>query len=165
MEINKTSKNILIIIALLFFLAIVLIGTGVFLLFSSKDERNNGDFEINYEKEKVINLSSVKKGTVYSNSIKVVNNTNESLVYSVSFVNVSNNFKEQNKLLYMLDTHDPDAFYIGKSQLPVADMTLSDSVKINPNTTHSYTFTIFFEGDTDKEKNSTFIGELDLKTV
>ena len=164
-KITKSNNFNFILIFLILGIIIIISGFSLFIFSSNEDKKVSKKeiFEINYEKENIIKLSNVKKGIVYSNKIKVVNNTNDDLSYSVSFLNVSNTFNEQNKLLYVLDTHDSGALFVAKSQLPVVAFDLSNDVKIKSKTTHSYIFTVYFEGDVNKEKNSSFVGELKFK--
>ncbi len=167
MENKITKSNNINFILIFLILGIIFIISGICLcLFSSNEDKKISKkeiLEINYEKENIINLSNVKKGIIYSNKIKVINNTNKDLSYSVSFLNVSNTFNEQNKLLYVLDTHDSGALFVAKSQLPVVAFDLSNDVKIKSKTTHSYIFTVYFEGDVNKEKNSSFVGKIIFK--
>ena len=122
-----------------------------------------GEITVNYEKNNKIDKNSIKKGIVYKNTITVTNNSKSDLEYKIIWKDISNKFKEQNKLLYMIDTHDSGAAYLSKSQLPVTDFTIFKTITIKKGATHKYEIKIDFQGDTTKEKNSTFTGELLIK--
>ena len=157
---NNNKKSIILVVIILLIITIVSVLINKKTIFNSKS-----NLDINYGNGKVIELTNIKGETPYKNSIKVTNNTNKDLVYSVTWTKVSNSFKEQNKVLYTLDTHDAGALFIGKSQLPVADSTLSDKVEIKAKTTHTYDVTVYFNGDSSQEQNNKFTGSIEINQV
>ena len=151
---------------LLALLIVVII--GIFLiLFNGKSmpKISGSNLDIKYEKDQKIELSNVKKGTVYTNKVVISNNTDKDKYYEIYWKDVTNNFKEQNRLLYELDTSDQDAAYVGKSQLPIADFTLFEKITIKKKSKHTYNVSVYFTGDPNKEKKNTFEGKIEFKQI
>lgn len=142
-------------------IAILLIIIIIILLTNKKP--TGPKLEIDYGKSKTISLSNIKKGKPYTKNIVIKNNSDQDLTYKISWVGIKNNFKEQNKLLYEVNSHDQDTAYLGKSQIPVADFELFDKVIIKKKSTQTYIFTVYFNGDEKKENKSTFKGILEIK--
>lgn len=161
---NYINKN-KIIIAIIVIFVLIIFALFIFKGSSSSENVNTKGFSIDYGNNKLIQLSKVKSGTIYKNDIVVTNKSSKNLKYSVKWKNVKNTFKEQNELLYKLDTTNSEALYIGDSQVPVTDFTLSNEVLIKKGTSHTYTLYIYFKGDSAKEKNSIFKGLLDIKEI
>ena len=150
-------------------LIIILISIIIVSILSINFSRDNNtksnkesQISITYEKSKKIKINNIQKGLVYSNKIKVKNNTNKDVYYSIKWLNVKNTLVNQNKFLYKIDTQNSDAFYITDSQVPVADYMLSEKVLIRKNLTHTYEVTIKYIDDPGKEKNSSFEGIIEL---
>lgn len=162
---KKRIKLILIIIVI-----ICVIGVSMFLFLRKNDNASltkttTQILEIDYGKGKEIKLTSLKKGKVYDNTIVITNNSDDTIYYLVKWINVSNNYVYQNKLLYEIDTEDNDAAYIGKSQLPIADSPLFDKVKLEKGKSHKYFVSIEYNGNINKEKNRSFTGILKIDQV
>ncbi len=159
------NKNKIIIIAII---ALILIFCLIFVFYNKAGKtssREEFSISVNYKNGKEIELSNIQKGQVYSNKIIVSNNADDDMYYSVKWVNVSNKFNDQNKLIYKLDTHDADALFVGNSQIPITSCTLSDKVLIRKRSTHTYELTINFDGDTSQEKENMFKGAIEIKQI
>lgn len=169
MEMNKNIENTKVKYFIIIGLVIVLLIVCLFFIFNKKTPINTNvdknTLDIKYEKGKEIELSNLKRGTVYTNNIVVSNKSDKDLKYEINWVDVSNTFVGQNKLLYKLDTHDPFAAYIGDSQIPISDFNLKEEVDIFKGDTHTYNFSIKFDGDEQKEKNNKFKGILEFKQI
>ena len=154
------SKNIVIFIVV----SVLMISLGYILTHKKIGFEEESNLEINYGKGQTIELSNITEGTPYTNEITVTNKTDKDIVYTISWTKVSNSFQEQNKLLYTIDTHDEGALFIGKSQIPVADASYQE-VTIKAKGTHTYTISVYFEGDSVQEQNSVFKGSIEIKEV
>lgn len=157
----KKNKIILLLIA-----SVLIIG-AIFLIFNlSKDKEMEKEvLDVDYEKEKTIELGELKKGEVYNDTIVVTNKSDNTIYYSVKWSNVDNNYVMQNKLLYEIDTDDEGASYIGKSQLPIANSPLFDKVKLEKGKSHKYYLTITYDGDVSKEKGKSFKANLEFSEI
>lgn len=157
----KRSKIILsIVVFVLIFIAVFL----VFIL--SKEKEVEKEFlDVNYGKDKTIEIDEVKKGKVYDDTIVVTNKSDKTIYYSVKWNNVNNDYVMQNKLLYEIDTDDEGASYIGKSQLPIANSPLFDKVKLEKGEFHKYYLTITYDGNTLKEKGKKFQANLEISEI
>lgn len=157
----KKNKIILLLIA-----SVLIIG-AIFLIFNlSKDKEMEKEvLDVDYEKEKTIELGELKKGEVYNDTIVVTNKSDNTIYYSVKWSNVDNNYVMQNKLLYEIDTDDEGASYIGKSQLPIANSPLFDKVKLEKGESHKYYLTITYDGDVSKEKGKSFKANLEFSEI
>ncbi|MBQ6546730.1 MAG: hypothetical protein IJL74_01880 [Bacilli bacterium] len=154
------SKNIVILIVA----SVLIISLGYILTHKNLGFIGEPNLKINYGKGQTIELSNITEKVPYTNEVTVTNNTDKDIVYSVSWVKVSNSFQEQNKLLYTIDTHDAGALFVGKSQIPVADASFPE-VTIKAKEKHTYTISVYFEGDSIQEKNSVFKGSIEIKEV
>lgn len=157
----KKNKIVLLLIA-----SVLIIG-AIFLIFNlSKDKEMEKEvLDVDYEKEKTIELGELKKGEVYNDTIVVTNKSDNTIYYSVKWSNVDNNYVMQNKLLYEIDTDDEGASYIGKSQLPIANSPLFDKVKLEKGESHKYYLTITYDGDVSKEKGKSFKANLEFSEI
>lgn len=151
-------------VLIVFLLFIIVVMILSIIITSDQNHKNNKESKISitYKKDKEIRINNIKKGSVYFNQIIVKNSTNNDLYYSIKWSKINNSVINQNKLLYKLDTHDSDSLYIGDSQVPVADYTLSKKVLIKAKLTHTYEITIKYKDDPTKEKNSRFEGILEI---
>lgn len=159
---NMINKKLVIVIALIVLLVLILV-PSFFKETKPLENLSTNDFEVKYENSNTIELSKLKNGTVYTNNIVVTNKSDKDITYSISWINVNNNFKEQNKLLYDLNTMDQDAGFLSKSQIPVVDSHVFDKITIRKGLTHKYTLSVYFEGDSNKESESVFKGTIDIK--
>ena len=147
-------------------IAIIIIIILVFIVkCCSSISNSRDDLEIRYEKSNAIEISKVKKGTVYKSNITVTNNSDKDIYYSINWKDVKNTFKDQTKLLYDLNTMDPDAGFLSKSQVPVAASPIFQKLIIKKGLTHKYIFSIYFEGDSKKEKNNSFTGTIEIEEI
>ena len=155
--------------------SMILIGTFLFILICVyclfyKDkvfnvDNTNKSISIQYEKNKNINITKINQGLVYSNKFTITNNTKNTKYYSIVWKNIKNTFKQQNKLLYVLDTHDSDAGFLGDSQIPASEFVLFDRIMLKSKHTHTYELRINYIGDPYNENNSFFTGILEVKTL
>ena len=159
MEKLLNKRNIIICLSVVILIVVI---CTFFSDFGKKSFIKDEPLDIKYEKNKVIEISKVTKGLLYTNKVSVANNNDKDMYYSIKWKDVKNSFVKQGKLLYKFDTHDPDAIYIGDSQAPISGFTLADKVLIKKGTTHTYEITIKYTGNSNDEKSSSFKGIVEI---
>lgn len=152
------NKKVLVGLAIL----IVLVA-GVICLFVVNSKRNVevNDLKVKYSNP-VVKVNGAEKGFTKTYKITVKNTTNELKTYSLEWIKIKNNFKEQNKLLYEIKGTGPYAASLGKSQVPVAGFKVFNQVAIQALKTQKYEIILYYDGKTNKDKKSLFEGTLNI---
>lgn len=149
MDFIKKNKKLLIVIGIVL---VLLIGVLVYYLNKDTlDEKN--DLSIRYVNGDEISFKDLSNNKTYEKKIVVKNDTNELKTYSLSWLNISNNYKEQNKLTYEIKGEGNRAASLDKSQVPVVGSNVFNSVAILGNTEHTYTIKFSYSGSSDKSNS------------